>query len=220
MVWTKFIAVCCGLSLVIFGAEKTKSPVIERADQAYKSAISKAQSEFDRAKGKATEARLKAYRDSLASATRAGDFDTATTLKGVISELEATDPASVKRAKFKDYVKFEDHEYVLIRDGAPWHVAKRICEEMGGHLATINSPREEEFLLKFCTTNNIPCWVGATDEVEEGKWIWVDGTIADSKKFSLDNYSNAEHSLFFSQDIRTFADLYCGTRLSYVCEWD
>ena len=165
MFWTKSVAVFCGLSLLLFGADKAKSPTLERADQTYKSSVAKAQAEFDRAKGKASDVRLKAYRDALAAATRAGDFDSAAAFKIAISEFESADGSAAKRSKPKDTVKFADHEYAIILEAAPWHVAKRLCEEMGGHLATINSPQEEKFLLQFGAEAQVYCWVGATDEV-------------------------------------------------------
>lgn len=219
MFWTKSVAMFCGLSLLLFGADKVKAPALERADQTYKSSITKAQAEFDRAKSKAMEVRQKAYKDALAAATRAGDFDTAASLKTTITEFEASDGAVTKRPKPKEIVKFEDHEYAIIREGATWHIAKRICEEMGGHLATINSPQEERFLLKFGAEAQVECWVGATDEVEEGKWVWVDGSTADSRKFDVDNYFEAEHGLYCAKDQRLH-DMYCGKRWAYICEWD
>lgn len=211
MLSTKSIALLGGLSLILLGADKAKSPTLERADQTYKSSVAKAQAEFDRTKGKAVDVRLKAYRDALAAATRAGDFDSAAALKIAISEFESGEGSTAKRPRPNGIVKFEDHEYAIIREDATWHVAKRICEEMGGHLATINSPQEEKFLLKFGAEAQVECWVGATDEVEEGKWVWVDGSIADAKKFDLDNYFEAEHGLYCGKDQRLH-DMYCGKR--------
>ncbi len=219
MIWTKSIRLCCVLSLLLFGADKAKSPALERADQTYRSTITKAQSEFDRAKAKAMEVRQKAYRDALAAATRAGDFDTAAAIKLAISEFEVNGELVTKRSKPKDLVKFEEHEYAVIREPLSWHIAKRVCEEMGGHLATINSTREQEFLVKTCLAAKTECWLGATDEHEEGKWLWVDGSIADSTKFEVDNYNGSEHSIYCALD-GVFRDMYSGKRYAYVCEWD
>ena len=57
-----------------------------------------------------------------------------------------------------------------------WHEAKAFCERLGGHLATITSAREQQFvqnLIKDGSKNQY--WLGATDEVREGDWRWVTG---------------------------------------------
>ncbi|XP_005993226.2 CD209 antigen-like protein D [Latimeria chalumnae] len=46
------------------------------------------------------------------------------------------------------------------------------CEEMGSHLAVINTQEEESFIEKRSQGS----WIGLTDMNSEGTWDWVDGS--------------------------------------------
>ncbi|XP_069783831.1 hepatic lectin-like [Narcine bancroftii] len=62
-----------------------------------------------------------------------------------------------------------------------WNESLNFCASMNSHLVVINSAAEEEFIKQ-----NIKCahWIGLHDTVEEGKWLWVDGTdYASNVKF-------------------------------------
>ena len=52
------------------------------------------------------------------------------------------------------------------------HEAKLICEQLGGHLATISSAEENQFISSGVHED---MWIGFTDEREEGVWEWVTG---------------------------------------------
>jgi hypothetical protein len=66
------------------------------------------------------------------------------------------------------------HYYQRIDTAMSWHEAKQHCESLGGHLATITSAEENDFVYKNFAADHV-CWLGATDEAEEGKWTWVTG---------------------------------------------
>ncbi len=63
------------------------------------------------------------------------------------------------------------HLYQRFDGGLRWHDARDFCALLGGHLATISTAQEDEFLY----TNFGYGWLGATDEQEEGVWRWVTG---------------------------------------------
>ncbi|MCK8215269.1 hypothetical protein LW982_17945, partial [Erwinia amylovora] len=86
-------------------------------------------------------------RQILSDSTKSGDFDTSSLIKSKITEAEA---AGVARQKPKNTVKFNGHEYALIDEKVTWHTAKKRFEEMGGHLACLNTPSESAFLLAIC----------------------------------------------------------------------
>ena len=48
---------------------------------------------------------------------------------------------------------------------------KAVAED--AHLVAINDAAEQEWLVKIFGT--APCWIGLTDTVEEGKWVWTSG---------------------------------------------
>lgn len=55
-----------------------------------------------------------------------------------------------------------------------WHEARAYCEEQGGHLATIESAEENEFLYQTFARDQA-CWLGATREERAPRWRWVTG---------------------------------------------
>jgi hypothetical protein len=81
------------------------------------------------------------------------------------------------------------HGYKAFREKLLWPEAKQRCEEMGGHLVSITSPEEQQFIHEVVSMAGIPVdmrqgmaswqeklWIGGTDEGSEGKWRWVDGS--------------------------------------------
>ncbi len=206
--------------------------ILQSVEAAYSSesakadaAIAKAEQEAAKARKAAAEVRLKAYKERLAEVTKAGDFDKAVAVKARIEQLEKEpegalpkSPTPPKRARPKDAVKFGGHAYALIKEPATWHIAKLRCEEMGGHLAFINSDGEEAFIGKLC--GKTTAWIGATDEGEEGKWHNIDGTPLSLTHALYDNAGTGEHWMTWDGISQHFNDLSTNARGSYVCEWD
>jgi hypothetical protein len=89
------------------------------------------------------------------------------------------------------------HDYQLIDTAMSWHDAKTACEKLGGHLATATSDAENEFIFR-CFGQDHVCWLGATDEKQEGDWKWVTGEPWQYTNWMTgepSNYGNAEHYL-------------------------
>lgn len=87
------------------------------------------------------------------------------------------------------------HDYQLIDTAMSWHEAKAACEKLGGHLATATTEAENEFIFK-CFGENHVCWLGATDEKQEGDWKWVTGEQWQYTNWAPgepSNFGNAEH---------------------------
>ncbi len=186
------------------------------AEEKFAAEVVKADMEAAKIKHAAAEVRLKAYREALTAATKAGDFDKAMALKARIEELEQEPTAQpLKRPRPKDLVRFQGHSYALVKDAVTWHVAKQRCEEMGGHLVVVNNPNESAFILKLCGDET--AWAGASDEEVEGQWKWIDGTSV-TMAFDINNQEGFDHCMVVWQ--HHFADGTAGRRYSYVCEWD
>jgi hypothetical protein len=130
-------------------------------------------------------------------------------------------------------VKWNGHWYALysFEGGKTWAQAKKHCEDLGGHLVCIESKGEEDFL--FTTyINNIPktdpVMLGATDEVKEGDWRWVNGkslgeTYQNWRKGMPDNDGGGQHVLRidFSSDGWKWDDDYSHTlKKHFICEWE
>jgi parallel beta-helix repeat protein len=70
-------------------------------------------------------------------------------------------------------VRYNGHEYRLFTTPKTWTNATRDCEARGGHLVTITSISEGEFVRDFARSHEI--WIGLTDKEWEGDWEWVTG---------------------------------------------
>ena len=195
-------------------------PVIKKANSGYDSDIRQAEESLRGAKVKSATKRLDALKQQLKVFTQAGDFDKAIACKSMISGIEESG-VDGSRPRPKNTVKHGASTYALIKEPATWNVAKRRCEEMGGHLVCLETPGEAEWLRKFFRSNNESGWIGASDEETEGKWIWVNGLDVDArliKSSSIDNYRDSEHWMIFSLQNDAWND--ASARMPYVCEWE
>lgn len=65
-------------------------------------------------------------------------------------------------------------QYLLFESALPWPVAKEFCEYFGGHLATVNSSKEDEIITGLVRRSNCSwAWIGACNT---NGWKWLDGT--------------------------------------------
>ncbi len=73
--------------------------------------------------------------------------------------------------------EYEGHYYLVIDNPAYWSTAKEDCESRGGHLATITSQGEQDFIARLIENNGSQYnyWIGGTDEGQEGTWTWITG---------------------------------------------
>ncbi|XP_059817583.1 C-type lectin domain family 1 member B-like isoform X1 [Hypanus sabinus] len=59
-----------------------------------------------------------------------------------------------------------------------WEQSGEACIQLQGYLAIISSKKMQKFLLEHRRESIY--WIGLTDKVTEGSWVWVDGTkVAD-----------------------------------------
>ncbi len=128
-----------------------------------------------------------------------------------------------------DAVEFNGHYYkVYVDANIGWHDAKTVCEELNGHLATIASKEENDFVFSLVQDKNIQCWLGATDEEIEGIWKWVTGEEFSFTNCSFDNRGGKQHYLVINytddglwddQGEKAGGSFLCKTG-GYVCEWE
>lgn len=74
-----------------------------------------------------------------------------------------------------DAVQFGNSCYKVIDESMTWTEAKAYCEEQGGHLATITSQEEQDFLTELAASsskNNL--WLGG-ETSDEGSFYWITG---------------------------------------------
>lgn len=88
----------------------------------------------------------------------------------------------------------DGHYYKFISDDVSWTAARAQALAMGGYLANITSGSENSFILNNVTHGAL-AWIGATDQNQEGAWIWADGPEAGSQFWQgsgpvSDSYAN------------------------------
>ena len=66
--------------------------------------------------------------------------------------------------------------YEIIRPSSPvgWFEAKDSAENLGGQLVVINNLSAQETIASLLLENDT-AWIGGTDLVVEGTWVWHNG---------------------------------------------
>ena len=212
---TLIVSLCCVSTVFAANqlAEKWQKRISD-AETAYAAAVTKADNARFYAVQKANGDRLAVLKKALSDATKAGDFDAATALK---EKVNAAEKDGTSRPKPKNTVKFGGHEYALIEEKVTWHVAKRRCEEMGGHLACLKSADEVAFGFDLYKRFGDLIWLGATDEGKEGEWIWVDGSRISPAYVFTDRKGDANHLIFNDGKLM---DGNAGARCAFLCQWE
>jgi CD209 antigen len=117
---------------------------------------------------------------------------------------------------------FGGHAYLYDATVMTWHEAKLACELAGGHLMCVESEKEHLFIVDLLAKRR--SWLGASDEKEEGQWLWVNGSPF---KFSAwrggepNNADGNENCLLLNEGGKWF-DVPNRTSkgTGFVCEWE
>lgn len=202
----------CATAIADTPTDLADDPKVKAIEERYQAAKEKAEADLKRA----SDLKIKNLKSLQAFAERAGDTERVKQLQQVIDAQAAG--VSQTRARPAKTVKFGRHRYAVIDDKVSWHVAKRLCEEMGGYLACCETQQEADFVRSLC--GDVQSWVGASSE--SGKWLWVNGEPMNLRSsISLDDDpSEFGASLMYVPNAKRFADSNAGYRIGYVCEWD
>ena len=87
-----------------------------------------------------------------------------------------TEPVGVTPVQWSE----NGHYYAVVRGDTTWQAANAAAESLRfrgsqGHLATLASAAEQQFLADLAGPANTRLWIGLTDEGTEGKFRWVTG---------------------------------------------
>lgn len=124
------------------------------------------------------------------------------------------------------------HRYRIFKGVHTWVEAKFFCELMGGHLATITSHEENEFVYWFMRGNNfLTAYFGLSDEERVGNWIWVTGEPVEytnwnrgepsrsgKERYGMYLYLHEKGTWNDSHFYET--DKWGEPGCSFICEWD
>lgn len=124
--------------------------------------------------------------------------------------------------------EYNHHIYQLFNLNMTWEEAEAYFESMGGHLATITSQTENDFLYDYIVSlGYTSAFFGATDKETEGVWKWVDGqefTYSNWHKNEPNNQNNREHyAMFYYKYLDgTWNDgeIAASEEIPFLCEWD
>ncbi|MHC5182778.1 MAG: redoxin domain-containing protein, partial [Planctomycetota bacterium] len=88
------------------------------------------------------------------------------------------DPEQAKDFR-QDASRFNGHDYKVFRVPLGWEKARIRCREMGGYLACITSPEENEFIVNLAKETPYPpstcCWIGGKENDWGAFARWVSG---------------------------------------------
>lgn len=126
---------------------------------------------------------------------------------------------------------YKGHIYELYDKPTSWETAKIVCENKGGHLATITSEKEQKTIEKLVQHGNAKYYnIGATNKDDITQWKWVTGEAMAYTNWAVgepNNVSNLERylSIFTSDnyfgkwnDTTNFST--AGVSNGFICEYD
>ncbi|PKK17352.1 CD209 antigen-like protein C [Columba livia] len=69
---------------------------------------------------------------------------------------------------------FEKSCYFFSSERANWADAGELCADQDAHLVIVDSEREQGFLVENVNSSGL-YWLGVTDQLQEGNWVWTNG---------------------------------------------
>ena len=132
-----------------------------------------------------------------------------------------------------DAVEFNGNYYKVFGTSMNWHEAKTYCESLGGHLVTITSQEEQDFVAELINEESLEgYWLGAKTTID-GKWEWITGEHFDythdlSPNVPINNYglmiySKTAQWTSFMCNSQTIFNFGCGSGspspIGFICEW-
>ncbi len=76
-------------------------------------------------------------------------------------------------------IRANGHVYALYDNQLGWEDAAEFCDDLGGHLVTIDSDEENELVYDMISDRQGYCWIGLTCLLPPSGWVWVDDTDYD-----------------------------------------
>lgn len=126
-------------------------------------------------------------------------------------------------------IEYNGHYYQVFDKGLNWNDAKAYCESVGGHLVTITSENEQQFVKSILSKTQTYNWLGGYKN--NGKWEWITSEEWDYTNWGIgepNNYLNRGENCLLMIDNGTWNDqLSTGDPtgigledISFICEWE
>ena len=117
---------------------------------------------------------------------------------------------------------YNGNTYMVFDRMMSWQEAYKACEEAGGHLASVTSAKENDFVQSLCDVGTASkYYLGAVDRFHSGIWSWETG-----ESFVFSNWSRGEPSTqsylamnkkngrWYAVEGNVVEDI------GFVCEWE
>ena len=110
----------------------------------------------------------------------------------------------------------DNHAYIRFGSELSWEVAHADCQSRGGYLAVISSPEEAVFVRSNVGSDG---WIGLSDAVAEGEYVWVTGEPFEFSDWSPNrpNGGATENCVLLGA---RWEDLPCADSRPYFCEFE
>ena len=128
-----------------------------------------------------------------------------------------------------DYTDFSNHTYQIIENSniSSFEEAEEYCQTIGGHLATIQSQEENDYIYSMMISEGYKsAYFGFTDRDIEGTWVWVNDEPVNYTNWapSEPNSENSEENyamFYYKFTDGTWNDGRWGSdTTAFICEWD
>lgn len=123
------------------------------------------------------------------------------------------------------------HRYRMFKGVPRWVEAEAFCRALGGHLATMTTEEENQFVHSFMWNNGFTtAYFGLEDEERDHTWEWVSGEPVEYTNWDSGepSYSGRErYGMYFYKhttgtwnDAHFYEDAEVDPGCSFICEWD
>ncbi|XP_043104309.1 ladderlectin-like [Puntigrus tetrazona] len=112
--------------------------------------------------------------------------------------------------------------YKFFSQSATWIAAEKSCLSLDANLASVHNKLENDFLLSLVPSSS-RCWIGGHDGVQEGQWVWSDGTPYEYTSWcptEPNNLGTENCGEINWTSNRCWNDASCATSMPYICAKD
>ena len=147
----------------------------------------------------------------------------ATTIRGTRNGNEVIDISVIVRAAStteqtkdipSDAKGYNGHAYYYFSGNKSWDDAQAYCEKVGGHLVTITTEGEANFVKTLNGTSN--AWIGG---YKDSAWKWVTGEAWNYTNWNSNEPGSNDRAALVSGKWSTFENNSMEVA-GFVCEWD
>ncbi|XP_051997773.1 ladderlectin-like [Xyrauchen texanus] len=116
------------------------------------------------------------------------------------------------------WTPFGEKCYKFFSSEVDWITAEKNCQSLNANLASVQGQVENEFLLSLVPVS-ARCLVGGHDWVEDGQWLWSDGTTFDYTNWCSNEPSEGTENCLeinWTTD-RCWNNIPCSLQIGSIC---